>query len=112
MTPSLIEMELKESPLIGDAIVIGDERPYLTVLISADMEAVAQAGLDATALHAAVEAAIEEVNLGLGRVRQIKRFTILPQPLSIERGELTPTAKVKRKVVREHFAAEIEAMYQ
>ena len=112
VTPSLIEMALKESPLIGDAVVIGDERPYLTVLISPDTEAAAQAGLDAAGVHAAVEAAIEEVNLGLGRVRQIKRFTILQQPLSIERGELTPTAKVKRKVVREHFAAEIEAMYE
>lgn len=50
-------------------------------------------------------------SLDLARVRQIKKFTILERPLSIECGELTPTLKVKRKVVREHFAAEIDGMY-
>jgi long-chain acyl-CoA synthetase len=112
VTPSLIEIELNKSPIIGDAIVIGDQRPYLTVLISPDTEAVAQMGLDTDAVHAGVQAAIEETNTGLAPVRQIKRFTILEQPLSIERGELTPTLKVKRKVVRDHFASEINAMYE
>ncbi len=112
VNPSLIEVELKKSPLIGDAVVIGDERPYLTVLISPDADGVAQAGGDAAAVRAGVQAAVDEVNRGLASVRQIKRFTILDRPLSIERGELTPTAKVKRKAVREHFAAEIDAMYE
>ena len=112
VTPSLIETDLKKSPLITDAVVIGDERPYLTALISLDAEAVAQLGLDAAGVRAAVAAAVEETNRGLAPVRQVKRFTILEQPLSIERGELTPTVKVKRKAVREHFAAEIDAMYE
>lgn len=112
VTPSLIEIELKKAGLIADAVVIGDQRPYLTVLISLDEEAVEVSGLDAAAVHARVQAAIDEVNQDLARVRQIKRFTILPQPLSIERGELTPTLKVKRKVVGDNFAKEIAAMYE
>lgn len=59
-----------------------------------------------------MQAAVDEANRGLAPVRQVKKFTILQQPLSIEHGELTPTLKVKRRVVREHFAAEIEAMYR
>jgi long-chain acyl-CoA synthetase len=93
-------------------VVIGDQRPYLTALIFPDAEAVAQLGLDAAGVHAAVEAVVAETNRGLAPVRQIKKFTILEQALSIERGELTPTVKVKRKAVREHFAAEINAMYE
>jgi len=112
VTPSLIEVELKKSPIIGEAVLIGDERPYLTVLVSPDAEAVAQLGLDAEAVRAAVQAAVDEANQGVAPVRRIKRFTILGQPLSIEQGELTPTLKVKRKAVREHFAAEIDAMYR
>ncbi len=112
VTPSLIEVELKKAPIIGEVVLIGDERPYLTALISPDAEAVAQANLDPAAVRAEVQAAVEEANRGLAPVRQIKRFTILEQPLSIERGELTPTLKVKRQVVRDHFAAEIDAMYR
>jgi long-chain acyl-CoA synthetase len=112
VTPSLIEAELKNSPLIGEVIIIGDERPHLTALISPDAEAVAALGLDAAAVRAGVQAAVDEVNRGVAPVRQIKKFTILDQPLSIEGGELTPTLKVKRKVVRDHFAAAIDAMYQ
>jgi long-chain acyl-CoA synthetase len=112
VTPSLIEAELKRSPLIGDAVVLGDERPYLTVLVFPDADAVAELGLDAAGVRAAVDMAIAETNRGLAPVRQIKKSTILERPLSLERGELTPTAKVKRRVVVEHFAAEINAMYE
>ena len=85
VTPSLIESELKKSPLIGEAIIIGDERPYLTALISPDAEAVAELGLDAAAVRAAVQAAVDEVNRGVAPVRQIKRFTILG-PAPVDRG--------------------------
>jgi long-chain acyl-CoA synthetase len=112
VTPSLIEIELKKTPFIADAVVIGDQRPYLTVLISLDAEAVEQANLDVDAVRSQVQAAIDDTNNDLARVRQIKKFTVLDQPLSIERGELTPTLKVKRRVVGENYAAEIAAMYE
>ena len=112
VTPSLIEVELKKSAIIAEAVLIGDERPYLTALISPDVEAAAQAGLDAAGMLAEVQAAVDEVNRSLAPVRQIKRFTILERPLSIEHGELTPTLKVRRRVVRDNFAAEIDAMYR
>ena len=112
VTPSIIETELKRSPIIGDAILIGDQRPYLTALISPDAEAVETMGLSPEAVEDTVQTAIDVANEDLGRVRQIKKFTILGEPLSIERGELTPTLKVKRKVVKDHYAAEIDAMYE
>jgi long-chain acyl-CoA synthetase len=112
ITPSLMEVELKKSAIIADAVVIGDHRPYLTVLVSLDPEAVAEAGLGADGVEAAVQAAIDEANRDLASVRQIKRFKILERPLSIENGELTPTLKVKRNVVRRNFAPEIDALYE
>lgn len=111
VTPSLIEIELKKHALIADAVVIGDKRPYLTALISLDAEAVAEAGLAAPDVERDIQAAIDETNRHLARVRQIKQFRVLETPLSIDGGELTPTLKVKRNVVQDHFAAEIEAMY-
>jgi long-chain acyl-CoA synthetase len=62
-------------------------------------------------MRAAVGRAVEGVNSGLGRVEQIKRFTVLPADFSQETGELTPTMKVKRNVVGEKYAKEIEALY-
>ena len=58
-----------------------------------------------------IQSTVDEVNRDLARVEQIKRFTILPRSFSVEDGELTPTLKIKRKVVAEHFAREIDAMY-
>ena len=58
-----------------------------------------------------MQAAIDELNKDFARVEQLKKFAILPRQLSIEGGELTPTLKVKRNKVNEHFADEIEAMY-
>ncbi len=109
VAPKLIEGGLKEHPLISDALVIGDRRKYLTVLVTLDPEA--SAGVDGSEAERQVQAAIDRVNSEFARVEQVKRFTILPRELSIAEGELTPTLKVKRNVVVEHFAEQIEAMY-
>ncbi len=109
VTPSLIETALQTNALIATVVVIGDQRPYLTALISIDTEAAE--GMSSDEIRAIVQGAVDDVNADSARVRQLKKFVILDDPLSIEHGELTPTLKVKRKVVREHFADEIEAMY-
>ncbi|MFV9671876.1 MAG: AMP-dependent synthetase/ligase [Acidimicrobiia bacterium] len=109
VTPSLIETALQTNPLVATVVVIGDQRPYLTALVSVDPEAAA--GMSDDEIRAVVQDAVDDVNAESARVRQLKKFVVLDDPLSIEGGELTPTLKVKRKVVREHFADEIEEMY-
>ena len=121
ITPKNIEAALKQSPLINEATVIGDRRKYLTALFTLDPDAAAKFATDhhlnGHALHtdptliAAIQRHVESVNAQLARVEGIKRFCVLPRNLTVEDGELTPTLKVKRAVVQQHFAPEIEAMY-
>src|SRR3954447_7926286 len=121
ITPANLENGLKQNRWISQAVVVGDRRPYLIVLITLDPEelpAFAEehgiepddvAGSDA--MRAEVQKAIDEVNSAVGRVEQIKKFAILPEDLSQATGELTPTLKVKRNVVNEKYAGVVEALY-
>jgi len=121
ISPKNLEAALKNNALVNEAIVIGDRRKYLTALVTLEPDAVvhfcATHGLDVATAHAApqvraeVQRSVDQLNGELARVEQVKKFTILSRNLSVQDGELTPTLKVKRKVVNEHFAAEIEAMY-
>jgi len=119
ITPKNIEAALKESLLISEAIVIGDRKKFLSALITLD-DAVAQklapdvaAGQLAAspAVRAAVQKQVDAVNETLARVEQIKKFTILPQQFSVAGGELTPTMKLKRKVIAQRYEPQIDAMY-
>ncbi|MBX5469970.1 MAG: long-chain fatty acid--CoA ligase [Thermoleophilaceae bacterium] len=121
ITPANLENSLKQSRWISQAVVLGDRRPYLVALITLDPEeipAFAQMhGLepdqvrDSEQMRAEIQKAVDKVNSEVGRVEQIKKFKILPHDLSQETGELTPTMKVKRNVVAEKFAADVEALY-
>jgi long-chain acyl-CoA synthetase len=121
IAPKNLEAALKNHPLVSEAVIIGDRRKYLTALVTLDPEAVAKLctaqGLDPATAHAApsvraeIQTAVDRMNEELARVEQVKKFTVLPRAFTVQDGELTPTLKVKRKVVYEHFAAEIEAMY-
>ena len=97
--------------------MIGDRRKYLTALVTLDEAAARKLAPEATALaahpqiRAAIQAQVDEVNQTLARVEQVKKFAILPRPFGIDTGELTPTLKIKRKVVAQKYAREIEAMY-
>jgi long-chain acyl-CoA synthetase len=101
--------------------VVGDRRPYLVALITLDPEETPafaeEQGLavedlpESDAMREEVQRAIDEVNEKVGRVEQIKKFTILPADLSQATGELTPTLKVKRNVVHEKYAGVVEALY-
>jgi long-chain acyl-CoA synthetase len=109
LSPQNIENALKASRVVSEALVVGDRRPYVTALITLDRDQLPDAGADA---HALVQAAVDEVNRDLSRFEQIKRFAVLPREFSAEEGEVTPTLKLKRRVIEERFAAEIEELYR
>lgn len=109
IAPKNIEAAIKQLPLVGEAVVIGDRRKYLTALVTLDEAATKQ--LDAAAIRTAIQGRIDQVNETLARVEQVKKFTVLPRPFGIDSGELTPTMKIKRKVIAQKYAREIDAMY-
>jgi long-chain acyl-CoA synthetase len=125
VTPSEIENQLKFSPYISDAVVIGDKRPYLTCLIMIDHENVEKYAQDndipftnyaslcrATEVQDLIRREVEAVNHNVARVETIKRFHLIERQLTPEDEELTPTMKLKRGFVNKQYAAEIEAMYR
>ncbi|HEX8742139.1 MAG TPA: AMP-dependent synthetase/ligase [Thermoleophilaceae bacterium] len=121
ITPANLENGLKQNRYISQAVVLGDRKPYLVALITLDPEEVPgfaeEHGIgpeevpESEQMRAVVQKAVDEVNARVGRVEQIKKFKILPEDLSQATGELTPTLKVKRNVVAEKFAAEVENLY-
>lgn len=124
ITPSEIENELKFSPYISDAVVIGDRRPYLVCLVMIDHENIEKyaqaqgiafsdyASLCRTPeIHALIQSVITEVNGRFARVEQIKKFKLIDRKLGVEDEELTPTMKLKRKLVNQKYLPLIETMY-
>jgi long-chain acyl-CoA synthetase len=109
VAPQNIENALKHSKLVSQALVVGDRRPYLVALVTLDEEEAA--GMDEEQRRAGVEAVVESVTSGLSRFEQIKRFEIVPRDFSADEGEVTPTMKLKRRTVEQHFANEIEKLY-
>jgi long-chain acyl-CoA synthetase len=108
IAPQNLENALKASRFVSQALVVGDRRPYVTALVTLDWDEVNASGRDAQEL---VQELVDDVNRDRVRVEQIKRFAILPRDFSQEEGELTPTLKLRRRVVQDHFAAEIERLY-
>jgi long-chain acyl-CoA synthetase len=124
ITPSEIENQLKFSPYISDAVVIGDKRPYLTCLIMIDQENVEKFAQDhdipftnyaslcrAAEIQNLIQREIEAVNANFARVETIKKFFLIERQLTPEDEELTPTMKLKRSFVNKRYAIEIDAMY-
>jgi len=109
IAPQNLENDLKAAKPISQALILGDRRPYIAALVTLDPEATA--GMSEAARETAVQAAVDDVNRDRSRYEQIKRFAILPRDFSIEEDELTPTLKLKRKVVLDHFAAEVASLY-
>ena len=124
ITPSELENELKFSPYITDAVVVGDRRAYLTAIVMIDLENVEKFAQDhdipfsnyaslarAPEVQALVAGEVDRVNAKFARVEQIKKFWLLETQLSAEDEELTPTMKLKRKLVEAKYADRIDAMY-
>jgi long-chain acyl-CoA synthetase len=124
LAPEVLEDRLRTHHLVSYAVTIGDSRPFITALITIDPEALenwkhrngkylglAELTSDPE-LIAAVDDAVTDANKAVSHAEAIRRFRILPSDFSVETGELTPTLKVKRKVIAEKFAGEIEEMYR
>ncbi len=125
ITPKNIEESLKQSDLVAEAVVLGDRRPYLVVLLVPSPEGVArlaaEKGLDPDtvmreadthpALRKALQAEVERTNAALARVETVKKFAVLPRALDIEHGELTPSMKIKRAAVTRVWADVIASLY-
>ncbi len=105
VAPQNLENALKVSPLVSQALVLGDRRPYIAALITLEP------GVEKVDIEEKIQALVDDVNHELSRYEQIKRFSILPRDFAIEEGEVTPTLKLKRRICAEHFAAEIDALY-
>lgn len=108
VAPQNLEAALKADPLIADCVVIGDGRKYLTALVVPNLEKLA----GNPEAHALVWERVEQVNRSLASFEQIKKIALLPEPFSLGGGELTPTMKVKRRVVSERYSAQIEELYK
>jgi long-chain acyl-CoA synthetase len=112
ITPANLENGLKQSRWISQAVVVGDRRPYLVALITLDDEEMqAEGAPQGDEIRAEVQKVVDEVNSHVGPVEQVKRFEILPEDLSQETGELTPTLKVKRNIVLDKFEDVIDSIY-
>ncbi|HEX6705701.1 MAG TPA: long-chain fatty acid--CoA ligase [Albitalea sp.] len=124
ITPSELENDLKFSPYITDAVVVGDRRAYLTVIVMVDQENVEKYAQEhdipfsnyasltrAKEIQDLIWSEIERVNRKFARVEQIKKFFLLETQLTAEDEELTPTMKLKRNLVEKKYADRIDAMY-
>jgi long-chain acyl-CoA synthetase len=125
VAPALLEDRLRAHPLISQAMVVGDAKPFIAALITIDPEAFGawkqRNGKSADApvadlagdpdLTAEIDLAVKEANQAVSHAESIRKFRILPVDFTEDTGELTPTLKVKRKVVAQKFAGDIEALY-
>ena len=124
VAPQNLENDLKASKFISQAMVVGDRQPYIAALITLDPEALPAwaeerglptdmetlAGSDE--VRALVQEIVDGVNAERSRYEQVKRFTILPRDFTMDDDELTPTLKLKRRVVAQHFGAELVELYE
>ncbi len=116
IAPKNIEAALKNLPLVSQAVVIGDRRKFISALITLDPDVAAQRSTAAAphedaAVRAELQRGVDSVNERFARVEHVRKFTILPRDLDVENKELTPTLKVKRRIVSDNWAEVIEAMY-
>jgi long-chain acyl-CoA synthetase len=126
VAPAILEDQLRAHPLISQAMAVGDAKPFVAALITIDPEAFVgwkqRNGKDPNAtvgelatdpdLVAEIDLAVKEANQAVSHAESIRKFRVLPVDFTEDTGELTPTMKVKRRVVAEKFASDIEALYR
>jgi long-chain acyl-CoA synthetase len=125
ITPSEFENELKFSPYITDAVLVGDQKPYLTAIIMIDQDNIEKFAQDhdvpfsnyasltqSPQVQALIQSVVDQANAQFARVEQVKKFWLLDTQLTAEDEELTPTMKLKRKLVQTKYAHQIDTMYR
>jgi long-chain acyl-CoA synthetase len=125
ITPSEFENELKFSPYITDAVLVGDQKPYLTAIIMIDQDNIEKFAQDndvpfsnyasltqSSQVQDLIQSVVDQANAQFARVEQVKKFWLLDTQLTAEDEELTPTMKLKRQLVQKKYAPQIEAMYR
>ena len=123
VAPQNIENELKTSAYVSQALVLGDRRPYVAALLTLDAAEIgrwaAEQGVEGDTeslasnprVHRLLQEVVDGVNRDRSRYEQVKRFAILPRDFTMDAEEITPTLKLRRRVVQEHFADEIDELY-
>jgi long-chain acyl-CoA synthetase len=124
VAPAPLEDRLRAHPLVSQAVVVGDQRPFIAALVTIDEDAFSEwaqhvetgaetisAAVEHVELRAAIAEAVDAANTSVSRAESIREFVILPRDLTIEADELTPTLKVRRAVVMAHYEAAIESIY-
>ncbi|MGH3110042.1 MAG: AMP-dependent synthetase/ligase, partial [Gaiellaceae bacterium] len=123
VAPQNIENELKTSKYVSQALVVGDRRPYVAALITLDEVEIgkwaSREGIEGGVASLAqdervrelLQSVVDDANRERSRFEQVKRFAILPRDFTMEHGEVTPTLKLRRRAVSEHFESEIEELY-
>lgn len=123
VAPAVLEDRLRMHPLVSQCLVVGDRKPFIGALITIDEEyfqgwksrngkqgTVAELADDPD-LHAELQSAVDEANRAVSRAESIRNFTVLPQDFSEERGEITPSLKLRREIIASKYADRIEAIY-
>lgn len=123
VAPAMLEDRIRANPLISQCMVVGDNEPFIGALVTIDPEAFPRWAtdhgkegsvadlVDDSDLKASVQEAIDQANSAVSKAESIREFRILPQDFTIEGGEITPTLKVKRNVVADHYASAIADIY-
>ncbi|MDQ3672470.1 MAG: long-chain fatty acid--CoA ligase [Actinomycetota bacterium] len=123
VAPQNIENDLKTSKYVSQALVVGDRRPYVAALVTLDEAEIgrwaSEHGVEGDLaslsrdprVHELVQSVVDDANRERSRFEQVKRFALLPRDFTMEEGEVTPTLKLRRRAVSEHFQGEIEALY-
>ncbi|MBQ0906550.1 long-chain fatty acid--CoA ligase [Micromonospora sp. U21] len=125
LAPAPVEERIRAHPLVSQCVLVGDDRPYVTALITIDPQEwgrwTASHGhprgsiadlRESPELRKEIQGAVDEVNETVSRAERVKIFRILPRDLTEADGELTPTLKIKREVVESHFAVDVDALYR
>jgi long-chain acyl-CoA synthetase len=111
IAPKNIEAALMEHEAISQAVVIGDRRKFLSAVLAINPERAAESGGNMEGFTESIQKHVDAINKRFARVEHIRKFSILPRELDQENGELTPTMKIKRRIVNDNWADTIDAMY-